>query len=348
MAPDKFAGSLSAVQAASALSDGWAEVRPADELVQLPMSDGGPGFLEVLGAALSAGSTLPVTVTDPLRRPVQATVLLSGDAAYLESAQAVGLHLLRPAERDPERADSAGLARLLIAAVDTGAERIVVGLGGSATNDGGRGMLEALHVAERSRPGLIAAIRRTSLVIAADVANPLLGPAGATAVYGPQKGATREAVARLEGRMLEWVSALPGLVEVAGLPGAGAAGGLGASLLWLGGHYEAGAVLVAAATGLAQALAAADLVLTGEGAYDSTSLRAKVVGTIAAAAAQAALPCLLVAGRVMVGAREAAAHGVDEALALADIAGSIDAAMAQPARWAAVAAGQLALQWSPG
>lgn len=350
VAPDKFAGTLSATQAAEAIGRGWAGRRPSDELRLLPMSDGGPGFCAVLSQALPGSEQLAVSTTDPLGRPVQATVVVHAGSAYIESAQAVGLHLLSKAEQDPERTSSAGLAALLIQAVRSGAQRVVIGLGGSGTSDGGRGMVEALAAIE-PLPKLLATLRGFTLVLASDVANPLLGLMGASAVFGPQKGASREAVARLEGRMVEWVAQLPGLAEVADVPGAGAAGGLGAALLWLGGRRESGAGLVAEAVGLERALESADLAVTGEGTYDSTSLQGregKVAGAVAAAALEAGLPCVVIAGQVTVGQREAAAHGVDAMLALADIAGSIDAAKADPERWLAAGAAQLASGWGPG
>jgi glycerate kinase len=348
IAPDKFAGTLTAGQAARALAAGWRSIRPDDELDLVPMSDGGPGFCEVLADALPTAREIVVTTTDPFGRATPAVLLFAGDTAYVESAQAVGLHLLREAERDPEKASSAGLAVLLAAAVDAGARTIVVGLGGSATNDGGRGMVDALREGTRSgrfSADTLRALRDVDLVIASDVANPLLGPAGASAVFGPQKGASREAVARLEGRMQEWVRELPGLGDVASEPGAGAAGGLGAAFLWLGARREPGAALVAALLGLDAQIEVADLVITGEGSYDSTSLRNKVVATVASAAQQTALPCLVVAGQVSVGRREAAAHGVDEAIALEDLAGSVAAAMANARSWVTAAAAQLAGRW---
>lgn len=342
VAPDKFAGTVSAEAAAAAIARGWRGRRAGDDLVQLPMSDGGPGFVAVLAAALGAAGSQSVATTDPLGRPVTAELLVHDGTAYVESAQAVGLHLLADAERDPERTTSAGLAPLLEAALDTGARRIVIGLGGSATNDGGRGLIEALHPAARER------LATVDLVAATDVDNPLLGPAGATAVFGPQKGADREAVARLEGRMQAWVAELDGLAAVADRPGAGAAGGLGAALYWLGGRRETGAALVAEGIGLEAAMTRAELVVTGEGSYDVTSLRGKVVSAVAEAAGRAALPCVVVAGQVGVGMREAAAHGVDETVSLADLAGSVAAAMEAAEHWLAEAGSRLAARWSRG
>jgi glycerate kinase len=341
IAPDKFAGTVAAAQAAAAIAWGWDGRHPGDELLQMPMSDGGPGFLSVLAAALTSSEIREVATTDPLGRPVSASLLLHEGTAYVESAQAVGLALLAEAERDPERTTSAGLAGLLEAALEAGVARIVVGLGGSATNDGGRGLVEAL-VARES----VARLRAVELVVATDVDNRLLGPAGATAVFAPQKGADREAVARLEGRMQEWVAELDGLNAVARQPGAGAAGGLGAALLWLGGRREPGAALLADVIGLEPAMQEAHLVVTGEGSYDITSLRGKVVSAVAAAAGRAALPCVVVAGQVGVGQREAAANGVDETLALADLAGSVAAAIASPEQWLEAAGATLASRWA--
>ncbi len=341
IAPDKFAGTVTAAGAAAGIARGWQSRHSGDELLQMPMSDGGPGFLRVLAAALTSSQTREVTTTDPLGRPVSASVLLHNGTAYVESAQAVGLHLLVDAERDPERTTSAGLAALLEAAQSSGASRIVVGLGGSATNDGGRGLIETL-----ASRGSLARLKALDLVIATDVDNPLLGPAGASAVFAAQKGADREGVARLEGRMQEWVAELDGLEAVAARPGAGAAGGLGAACFWLGGRREPGAALVSQVIGLEAAMQDARLVVTGEGAYDITSLRGKVVAAVAAAATRAALPCIVVAGQVSVGQREAAAHGVDETLALADLAGSAGAAIASPEVWLEAAGEKLAARWA--
>jgi glycerate kinase len=340
IAPDKFAGTVSAADAAAAIAGGWLSSRAGDEVVQLPMSDGGPGFIEVLASALGAAGRRTVQTTDPLGRPVSAELLVHEGTAYVESAQAVGLHLLEASERDPERTTSAGLEPLLSAALDSGAAHIVVGLGGSATNDGGRGLIEALD------PRLLERLRGVDVIAATDVDNPLLGIAGASAVFGPQKGADREAVARLEGRMQAWVAEVDGFAAVADRPGAGAAGGLGAALFWLGGRREPGAALVAAAIGLDAALANAALIVTGEGSYDITSLRGKVVSTVAEAAGRAALPCVVVAGQVSVGLREAAAHGVDESVSLAELAGSVQAATDNAPRWLAAAGSRLATRWS--
>ncbi|HMA47453.1 MAG TPA: glycerate kinase, partial [Frankiaceae bacterium] len=323
LAPDKWAGTLSAVQAARAMRVGWARAAPADTLVELPVSDGGPGFVDVLSTALG-GRRVPATVSDPLGRPVPAAVLVDGATAYVESAAAAGLHLLAPPERDPERTTSYGVGELLRVALDAGARSIVVGLGGSATNDGGAGMLAALGLrvdgpweepAGVDAAGLDPRLAGVEVVAATDVDNPLLGPSGAAAVYGPQKGADPAAVARLDLALRRWADALEPAVgrRVRDLPGAGAAGGLGAGLFAFGARPGAGVELVLRTVGMPDRLAAADLVVTGEGAYDATSLRGKAVAGVARAAGEAGLPCLVLAGRVAVGRREAAAHGVQAA-----------------------------------
>ncbi len=243
MAPDKFGGTLSAVEAAEAIVAGWRRVAPADELVPRPMSDGGPGFVDVLAATLD-GDLLPVPTSDPLGRPVVGAVLRHGTTCYVESAQACGLHLLGHQERDPMVTTSYGVGVLISAAIDSGARTVVVGLGGSGTNDGGAGMLAALGVtaldgAGRAVPhggAALAAVHRldgvpqlrgAALVVATDVDNPLTGPTGATAVVGRQKGATPEQVEVLDAALARWAEVverdLPGApAGLAALPGAGA------------------------------------------------------------------------------------------------------------------------------
>src|SRR3954470_20777414 len=229
VAPDSFGGTLSAVEAAEAVGAGWRRGAPHADLDLLPLSDGGPGFVDVLHNALG-GDLLHLIVRDPLARPVPAALLVAGGTAYIESAQACGLHLLARAERDPMHPSTYGVGQLVRAALDSGADRVVVGLGGSGTNDGGRGMLGALGLREYdergvARSGLDPRLRQVDLVAATDVDSPLLGPDGASVVFGPQKGASAATVALLEGRMRRWAAALD--PASAAVPGAGAAGGLG-------------------------------------------------------------------------------------------------------------------------
>lgn len=374
--PDKFAGTLAAPEVAAAIAAGWRERAPADDLVELPLSDGGPGFIDAL-AGPTAGRRIAVATVDPLGRPATGQVLLvddpAGRTAYVESAQACGLHLLTPAERDPKHTTSYGLGLLLLAAVEHGARRVVVGLGGSATNDGGAGMLTALGAAPLDAAGyalpyggaaLAGAdsladqprLRGVELIAATDVDNPLTGLHGASNVYGPQKGADRADVLLLDAALERFagvlVAGLPGCpTELAALPGAGAAGGIGAALLALGGRCESGIDLVTSLIGLPAALDTAHLVITGEGSFDHQSLRGKVVAGVAGAARDRGLPCVVLAGQVATGRREAAAAGVTEAYALVDhfggeIAGGLEQALARPADGLREIAARLAGQWS--
>ena len=342
MAPDEFGGTLTAVEAAAAIAAGWQQAAPTDQLDLAPMSDGGPGFVDVLATALPRARLVEVTVQDPLGRPVVASYLLDGTTAYVESAQAAGLHLLAPAERDPTKTSTYGVGELLTAAVAAGASRVVIGLGGSATNDGGAGMLAALG-------GLSAwpLLPEVELVAATDVDAPLLGLHGASAVFGPQKGATREQVMQLDARLESWADELErvGGLAVRDLPGAGAAGGLGAALFALGAVREPGIALVARLVRLAQRVTKADLVVTGEGCFDFSSLRGKVVSGVAAAAADVGLPCLVIAGQVTVGRRECAAAGIDGTYAVADVVG-VEASLEQPAEELAALAERVAREWS--
>ncbi len=363
VAPDKFAGTLSAVEAADAVVAGWLRHAPADELSTVPMSDGGPGFVHALEAHLD-GELLALSVSGPYGARVPATVLLHQGTAYIESAQACGLHLTPADERDPERATTVGVGELVGAALDAGAQRVVVGLGGSATNDGGAGMLSALgadagaHVdlragaaglaglGEDTPVDLTAARRRVgdaALVLASDVDNPLLGLRGAINVFGPQKGVRDERKPHLDGLLERLADATER--ATANAPGAGAAGGLGFAMLLLGGTREPGVELIASAVGLEQQCGQADLVVTGEGAFDYSSRGGKVVYGVAQVAGAVARPCVVVAGRVDVGSREMRALGVEQAYSMRDLVGE-RRALADPAESLAALAERVARQWS--
>ncbi len=366
VAPDAFGGTLSAAEAARAVAAGWRAAAPDDELDLAPLSDGGPGFLEILATARPGAERRTATVEGPLARPVAAHVLVDGDTAYVESALACGLHLLGAAERDPLTASTYGVGQLLSTALDAGVRRIVVGLGGSATNDGGSGMLAALGLSRhdaagaRLRPGG-AALRElhhlqgapdprladVDVVAAPDVDSPLLGLRGASATFGPQKGASREDVAVLDAALERWADVLETSlgVSVRDLPGAGAAGGLGAALLAVGARRESGIALVQSAVGLDGRTALADLVVTGEGSFDVTSLAGKVVSGVAATAGQHAVPCVVLAGDVQVGRREAAAAGVEQAWSLVEAVGR-GRALGDAAAALADLAERVARQWS--
>ena len=370
LAPDGFGGTMSARTAAEAMATGWRRAAPADDLVLVPLSDGGAGLVEVLLTALPGAELVPVTVEDPLARPVGAAFLLDRSAdvatAYVESAQACGLHLLAPAERDPLRTTTYGVGQLVRAALDAGAGRIIVGLGGTATNDGGAGMLAALGLGrvdaagERLAPGgadlqrldhlvgtLDPRLADVELVAATDVDAPLLGHRGASAVFGPQKGADADAVQRLDAALTRWAEVLEAHLasKVSRLVGAGAGGGLGAALFALGARRESGIELVRQLVDLPGHLQGARVVLTGEGTFDVTSLRGKVVLGVSQAAAAQAVPCVVLAGQVEVGRREVAAAGLESALAVADLVG-LARSFADPAGSLALLAERVARQWS--
>jgi glycerate 2-kinase len=309
---------------------------------------------------------VPVTTVDPLGRPAAGEVLLVGTTAYVESAQACGLHLLTKEERDPNVTTSYGLGLLLAAAVEAGATQVVVGLGGSAVNDAGAGMLAALGAAPLDIAGYalpyggaalgaatalggLPQLRQVDLIAATDVDNPLVGLHGASNVYGPQKGASREDVLRLDAALEHFSGVLEksfGVSDLATLPGGGAAGGLGAALLALGGRVTSGIDLVTTLIGLNAELDRADLVITGEGSFDHQSLRGKVVAGIANGARDRGVPCVVLCGRNETGYREAASAGVTETHSLTDFFGSEAEAMARPAEGLRELATRLAQQWS--
>ena len=382
IAPDCFTGTLTAQQAAQAIARGWAATAPHDLLTLCPLSDGGPGFLDVLASALPEAETLAVTTSDPLGRDVPAALLVvdtdAGRTAYLESAQAAGLHLLAADERNPAVTSSWGVGQLLEVALAEGARRIVVGLGGSATNDAGAGMLAALgagaprdlargglalaDLADTALPDLAGARERfdgVELVLATDVESPLLGLQGTSAVFSPQKGASPETAQALEGALGRFVEVvrrtLPEHTDlltgsahrVDKAPGAGAAGGLGYGLLLLGGVRVSGVAEVLEAVGFRDLLRAADLVVTGEGCFDWQSLQGKVVAGVAAVALETATPSVVIAGQALVGRRETMTLGLSGSYAVAQTPAEVEAAMADPVGTLAARATRVAATWSP-
>lgn len=364
VAPDKFAGTLTAPEAAAAIIEGWHRTAPQDVLVPAPMADGGPGFVDALQGALGDAARIEVvSVTGPLGAPTPVGLLVAGDTVYLESAQACGLQVVT--ERRPLDASTVGVGQAIAAAVDGGARRIVVGLGGSATNDGGAGLLGALGATsdvplDAGPAGLdgvcrvdLTAVRErlagVELVMAADVETMLLGMFGATRTFGPQKGLTDEQILTVDHRLDQFVQAVCGSTpaerRVADAKGAGAAGGLGFALLVLGAETRSGIAMVAEAAGLDAIVAGADLVISGEGAFDYSSRAGKVVHGVAEVAMRHATPCIVLAGRVDVGSREMRALGVESGYGMADRVGQ-EAAMAEPARHLADLAARVARSWS--
>lgn len=315
IAPDSFKGSLTSAEVARALGSGWGRARPQDDVVLSPLADGGEGTLVAVEAA-GGWRRVPATVRDPLGRPIRATWLLrdDGQAAVVEMAEASGLSRLAAAERDARGATSSGTGDLVLAALDAGVRDVILGIGGSATTDGGAGMLEALGGRIRADEGgaflvdlssLDPRLAATRMRVACDVTNPLLGPHGAAAVYGPQKGASPADVAWLDARLSRLADALEittGRSE-RNTPGAGAAGGIGFALLCIAGRFGSlglapGVDLVTDATGFDRALRAADLVVTGEGRIDAQTGFGKTAMGVARRAQAAGVPCIAVGGSV--------------------------------------------------
>jgi glycerate kinase len=354
IAPDSFKGSLAAAGVAAALDAGWQAARPADEVLAVPLADGGEGTLDVLAAAIPGARWQQARVTGPAGQPVDCPWLdLPDGSAAVELAAASGLPLLsRP---DPLGAHTIGLGEVIAAALAAGARQVTIALGGSASTDGGAGALAALGARFLDADGRplpagggalrdLAAVDLTGLrppppggvSCLSDVRAPLLGPAGAAAVFGPQKGASPAQVALLD----------EGLARLAGLlggdpaaPGAGAAGGTGYGLAaaW-GALITPGAPQLCRLARLDRALAGAGLVITGEGRYDGTSGTGKVAGTVFAAAVAAGVPAALVAGQVA--ARPPAA--VRLVVSLTELAGGVPQALADPTRYLRLAGQQLA------
>jgi glycerate kinase len=322
VAPDKFRGTLSARQAAEAVATGWRRARPGDELDLAPMADGGEGTMEALVDALE-GEVVRTTVHGPRDDLIESAFGLaepaSGRMAIVEMATASGLELLAPARREPLLTTTRGTGELIRAALDRSPARLIVGLGGSATNDGGAGMAQALGVrlldaterelraggaalldlARIDSTGLDPRLRALTCSAASDVDNPLTGPHGASSVYGPQKGASAEDVLLLD-RGLAHLSAIVHRdlgVELSGEPGAGAAGGLGFGLMaFLGARVRPGVEVVSDALGLPQRMEAADLVITGEGKLDAQSLRGKTPAGVLRLAKEWSVPAVVVCG----------------------------------------------------
>ncbi len=349
--PDKFKGTLTAVQAANAIACGWGKVRPDDCLAQLPMADGGDGFGEVLGSLLAAEKMTCETV-DAAGRPRTAEWWYVPDTgtAIVEAAQINGLALLPAGEYHPFELDTFGLGTVFRQVKAADVRRLYVGIGGSATNDGGFGLARSLgwrfcdvaggeilvwtdlaRLARVERPS--APLCFTELVIAVDVNNPLLGHEGASRVYGPQKGLRAADMARAEGclgRLAEVMGQLS-VVDWARYPGAGAAGGLGFGLkVFCCGEFRSGAEIFAEISRLDERIQDADLVLTAEGAMDAQTLMGKGVGLVAAAAARAGKPCLCLAGSVSSDAGRVPWPGFQSFAIVPEVA-SLPEALARPA-----------------
>lgn len=368
IAPDSFKESLSARAVAEAIAAGWARVYPDAELLLCPMADGGEGTVDALLSA-TGGALQQTRVSGPLGDPVEAHWGLLPDAqAIIEMAEASGLHRVEPARRDVLAASSFGTGELIRAALDAGVRRIVLGLGGSATNDGGAGLLAALGVrfldvqgtelppggAALARlrqidlTGLDTRLAQVEVMVAADVDNPLCGPRGASAVFGPQKGASPEQVAQLDAALGHYADVMAATLgeDLRDQSGVGAAGGLGfAARAVLRAGFRPGVELVAELSGLAQAVQGADLVITGEGRLDGQSLHGKTPVGVARIARAAGVPVIALAGSLGDGYQRLYAEGIGAAFSLAPGPLSLEQAMQQAADQLSARAADLARLW---
>jgi glycerate 2-kinase len=356
IAPDSLKESLCAADAAQAVADGVRRACPEADVVLTPIADGGEGTVAAMVAATDGREHL-ADVTDPLGRPIRATWGLCGDGrtAVVEMARASGLELLTPPERDPMRTSTRGTGELIAAALDAGARRIVVGIGGSATVDGGTGMAAALGVrfldatgaeiadcrggrladiADVDIAGRDARLAGCDIAVACDVTNPLTGPEGAARIYGPQKGASPEQVEELERGLANLSRAVARAlgVEVNDLPGAGAAGGLGAGLVaFFGARLQSGVATVLDAVDLRGKLTGADLVITAEGRVDAQSAFGKAPAGVAALAAELGVPCIVLAGSLGPGFEALYSHGVCGIFSILDRPMDLSTALAEAA-----------------
>jgi glycerate 2-kinase len=340
VAPDKFKGSLTAAQVAARVAAGLTHAVPGVEVVQVPVADGGDGTLE---AALSAGyRRVPVRAEGPTGEPVDTAYAERDGVAVIELADVSGLRRLPGGRLAARAASSYGTGQVIRAALDAGCRRIVLGIGGSACTDGGAGLVQALGGrladaggGEVGRGGAaLAAVRSLDLsgrhralaeaevVVASDVDNPLLGPRGAAAVYGPQKGASPADVAELDASLARWADAVNRATgtDAAGTPGAGAAGGVGfAALAVLGARLQPGIDLVLDLVRFREALPGARLVICGEGSLDAQTLHGKAPAGVAAVARAAGVPVVAVAGRSLLAPAELESAGILAAYALTDL-----------------------------
>ena len=351
IAPDKFKGTLTAAEVATHVGAGLRSVLPAVEVVAVPVADGGDG---TLAAAEAAGFTrVHVLAHGPTGLPRKASYAVRGTEAVVELAEVCGLDHLPQGRFAPLTATSRGAGDALAAALDAGAQRVVVGIGGSASTDGGAGLLQALgarvtradgrdigsggigleDATGLDLSGLHPGLADAEVVVACDVDNPLIGSRGAAAVYGPQKGATADDVERLDAALSRWadlVAAATG-ADHRGDPGAGAAGGVGFGLVAVAGATtRPGAELVFELAGLRDVVEGADLVVTGEGALDQQTLHGKAPAAVASAARAAGVPVVAVAGRVALPEADLRAAGIGAAYALVDEAGSEQEAFDEP------------------
>lgn len=362
VAPDSFKGSLTARQVCQAAQEGLRRVWPEAEVVSVPMADGGEGTVQSLVDA-TAGRIINIDVAGPLGEPVAAFFGVLGDAvtAVIEMAAASGLPLVPRDRRNPLTATTRGTGELIASALDMGCRRFIIGVGGSATNDGGAGMAQALGIrlldargadigpggAELARlaridaSGLDVRASESEFLVACDVDNPLTGPRGASAVYGPQKGATPEMVEILDDALRNLAAVIRRDLgaDVDGIPGAGAAGGLGAGLTaFLGARLKRGIEIVTETTRLRDKMKGAALVITGEGRTDFQTLFGKTPMGVASVAKSLGIPVVVISGSVAEDARGLYAHGIDALMSIAKGPCTIEEAIAHAGQLVADAA----------
>ncbi|MDR0218090.1 MAG: glycerate kinase [Enterobacteriaceae bacterium] len=335
IAPDSFKENLSALQVAEAIEQGFRQVFPQADYIKIPMADGGEGTVESM-VAVTGGKRIACTVTDPLGRPVEAFWGLLGDGktAIIEMAAASGLPLIPSAQRNPLITTTYGTGELILSALDHGVQKLILGIGGSATNDGGAGMMQALgadlwdgdnrilpfggaalmRLENLDLSKLDSRLKRLDIIVACDVSNPLCGESGASAVFGPQKGATPEMVKILDSALLHYGMKIKTATgrNVIDVAGAGAAGGMGASLLGcLGAKLQSGVEIVIDALKLEEAIQGADLVITGEGRMDSQTIYGKTPVGVARIAKKFGIPTIALVGEMSKDYAIVHQHGLD-------------------------------------
>ncbi len=356
IAPDSFKESLSALDVATEIEAGFREIFPDAQYRKVPVADGGEGTVEAMVAA-TGGRRVALRVSGPLAEPVDAFYGLLGDGAtaVIEMAAASGLELVPRQARNPLLTTSRGTGELIRHALDAGARRFVIGIGGSATNDGGSGMLQALGVrlldveGRQIGPGggalaqlahidtvaLDARIAQSRIEVACDVDNPLTGPHGASATFGPQKGATPQMVRQLDANLARFATVLARDLgaDVAKVPGAGAAGGMGAAILGvLGGRLRPGIAIVTEMIGLDAMLEGVDLVITGEGRMDAQTVHGKTPIGVAHLARARGIPVMAIAGSLADDAALVHSHGIDAVFAAVRRICSLDEALTDAGR----------------
>jgi glycerate 2-kinase len=356
IAPDSYKESLSALEVATAIEAGFREIFPAADYVKIPVADGGEGTVEAMVAA-TQGNIVRLTVTGPLGEPVDAFYGLSGDArtAFIEMAAASGLELVPAAQRDPLITTSYGTGELIKNALDRGVDHIIIGIGGSATNDGGAGMVQALgarlldshgsgigygggalpQLAKIEIADLDTRLLQCRIEVACDVTNPLIGEEGASAIFGPQKGATPQLVQQLDAALGHYAAIIQRDldIDVLHIAGGGAAGGMGAALhAFCHAELRRGIEIVTEALGLAQQVQDADLVITGEGRIDSQSVNGKVPVGVAQVAKQFNKPVIGIAGSLTADVGVVHQHGIDAVYSVLSGICSLEEALANAAQ----------------